>query len=291
VPHQQIIPIWGGLNNANSTSSTGLSDPVTGQQYNTGGLQSGDYFDLTEKEANQLSVTATGVCHQGRYRYVLVDSGATASNVKTGTVGFLRAGTTVASAVTINAGSGMTTGTYSVAANVGSGGGVGAVIQVIVASGAVVGNPTVLQGGTGYVSAPSFSTGLVALGGSGVSITAQLNSTPNVVTSTDIALSAASTAAAVGPIRPVVFLNAITPGNYGFVQELGTATVLAGSTNSQTAGQFAIVTSSSGNGTMAASATTFTIYTIGQVLDPLTSPLANTPFKISMGVSAISAQD
>ena len=53
MPLQPIIPIWGGLNTANSPSSTGLVDPVTNQQYNTGGLQVGDYFDLTEREANQ----------------------------------------------------------------------------------------------------------------------------------------------------------------------------------------------------------------------------------------------
>jgi hypothetical protein len=31
-------------------------------------------------------------------------------------------------------------------------------------------------------------------------------------------------------VRPVVFLNSITPGNWGFVQELGTATVLGQAT-------------------------------------------------------------
>ncbi len=289
MPQQQIIPIWGGLNAANSASSTGLVDPVTNQQYNTGGLEVGDYFDLREKEANQLSVTATGTCHAGRYRYVLVDSGATASNVKTGTVGFLRSGTFVTSAVTTAAGTGMTTGVYSVAATLGRGGGVGAVLQIVVSGGSISGNPTVTSAGYGYVSLPSFS--LTALGGSGGTVVAQLNPIPNIVTSLDQALSSNAAAAANGPVRPVVFLNSITPGNYGFIQELGTATVLAGSTFSQTAGQWAAVVSSSGSGTMTTSATTLTIYCIGQVLDPLTSPPANTPFKIQLGIGAPVVQD
>jgi hypothetical protein len=41
----------------------------------------------------------------------------------------------------------------------------------------------------------------------------------NMVTSYDQAIGVAG-------LRPVVFLNSITPGNYCFVQELGVATVL-----------------------------------------------------------------
>jgi hypothetical protein len=98
-----------------------------------------------------------------------------------------------------------------------------------------------------------------------------LNSTPNIVTSADVATNA---------VRPVVFLNSITPGNYGFIQELGTATVLATASQTQAANQFAIVKSSSADGTMTASSATFGPYAIGSVLDPITTPLANTPFKI-----------
>ena len=222
---------------------------------------------------------------------MLVDSGATAAYVKTGTVGYMRSGSTVASAVTVNAGSGLTNGSYQVAATVGSGGGSGAILGINVAGGVIVGNPSVVNAGFGYVSAPTFV--LTALGGTGAVVLAQLNVSPNVVTSADVALNGTSAQAADGPVRPVVFLNSITPGNYGFIQELGTATVLAGATNVQTQGQFAIPVSGGGsNGTMAASATTLTIYTIGQVIDPLTtSPLANTPFKIQLGYAAGVVQD
>jgi hypothetical protein len=226
--YQPIIPIWGGLNNANSTSSTGLSDPVTGQQYNTGGLEVGDYFDLTEKQANDLSVSATGTCHAGRYRYVQVDSGATLSNVKTGTIGYLRAGGgigRVKSVVITNAGTGATAGTYNISANVGSGGGAGATIQVVVGSGGTITSAIVTNGGAGYNSVPTFS--LTATSTSAGAVAAQLDTSANVVTSYDQAVTVTPLTGV--PVRPVVFLNAsggTTAGNYTFIQELGVATVL-----------------------------------------------------------------
>ncbi len=290
MPYQAALPTWLALNNMNSVSPSGQTDNQTGFPYEGGGLNPGDYFDITNEEAANASYTTNGLLFSGRYRYVLVDSGATAADVKTGTVGYMRAGSTVVSAVTVNAGSGLTTGSYQVAATVGSGGGSGAILAINVAGGVIVGNPSVVYAGFGYVSPPTFS--LTALGGSGAVVAAQLNVSPNVVTSADVALSSSATAAADGPVRPVVFLNSITPGNYGFIQELGTATVLATATDTQTQGQFAIVDSTNKNGRMQASATTLTIYTIGQVIDPLTtSPLADTPFKIQLGFTAGVVQD
>lgn len=291
MPYQAALPTWLAINNMNSVSPSGQTDNQTGFPYEGGGLNPGVYFDITNDEAASASDTTNGLLFSGRYRYVLVDSGATAAYVRTGTVGYMRSGSTVASAVTVNAGSGLTNGSYQVAATVGSGGGSGAILGINVAGGVIVGNPSVVNAGFGYVSAPTFV--LTALGGTGAVVLAQLNVSPNVVTSADVALNGTSAQAADGPVRPVVFLNSITPGNYGFIQELGTATVLAGATNVQTQGQFAIPVSGGGsNGTMAASATTLTIYTIGQVIDPLTtSPLANTPFKIQLGYAAGVVQD
>ncbi len=144
MPYQPILPTWVALNGANDTSPSGLSDPRTGIQYFAGGLNLGDYFDLTEAEAQGLDYTPSGgpqvALHAGRYRRVQVDSGATASNVKTGTIGLMVAG---------------------------------------------------------------------------------LQPNLNVVTSYDKGIVGA---------HPVIFLNAITPGNYGFVQELGIASVLCGAT-------------------------------------------------------------
>ena len=256
MPNQPILPIWGGLNTANSPSATGLVDPVTGQQYNTGGLEVGDYFDLTEKQANSLSNTVTGLCHWGRYRYVLVDSGATVADVTTGTVGYMRAGSFVQNVVITNAGTGQTTGVYTIAATLGSGGGSGASIQVVVGSGGTITSATVLNGGFGYISIPTFS--LTAIGGSAGVVAAQLNASPNTVTSADKP----------SPIggRAVVFLNAITPGNYGFVQESGLATVLA--SGAIINGNYVNATS---NGTVQTGTTTYALATIGIAQDTGTS--------------------
>jgi len=143
MPFQPIVPTWLALNAADDTSPSYFTDLRTGQPVLAGGLNLGDYFDLTNAEALQLSYTTNGTLYSGRYRRVKVDSGATAANVKTGTIGLLA----------------------SIAA-----------------------------------------TGLVP--------------SMNVVTSYDQAQGGADS------LRPVVFLNSITPGNYGFVQELGVATVL-----------------------------------------------------------------
>ena len=94
MPFQPILPIWLGLNAANDASASGLTDPRTGLQYNAAGLTLGDYVDLTDAEAKQNSlVSATlPLLRSGRYRRVLVDSGATAANVKTGSIGLMVAG-------------------------------------------------------------------------------------------------------------------------------------------------------------------------------------------------------
>lgn len=285
MPKIQAFPTWLAINNANFTSPTGVTDLATGQPIGAGGLNAGDYGDLTNEEAANASYTTNGLLFEGRYRLVQVDSGATATNVKTGTVGYLRAGLSVKTAVILTAGSGMTAGTYTIAAANGSGGGNGAIIQVIVAAnGTVTTQPVVLAGGNNYTSVPTFTMPASA-GGTGATFVAQLNSTPNIVISAD-----QQAVSGVGPVRPVVFLNSITPGNWGFIQELGTATVLDGATFIQTAGQFATV--ATGGSTMTTSSASVTIYTIGQVIDALlTSPPANTPFKILMGITATTVQD
>lgn len=279
MPQQQALPTWVTLNSMNSGSPSGMADPITNFPYEAGGLNVGDYFDLTDDEALSASNTTTGTLFSGRYRYVQVDSGATAANVKTGTVGYIRSGSTVKTVVVTNAGTGQTAGTYQISATFGNGG-TGAIIQVIVGSGGTITSASVVNGGLGYTAAPPFS--LTALGGSGGAVVAQLNTSPNLVTSADIATNA---------VRPVVFLNSITPGNYGFIQELGTATVIVTASQTQAINQFAIVKSSSPDGTMTASSATLTPFAIGQVIDALTTPPAGTGFKIQLGYAAGVVQD
>lgn len=145
MPLNPTFAALSALNNTNSPSPSGVQDGRTGLPIYIGGQVLGEYADLTETEANQLSSSLGATLHAGRYRLVQVDSGATAANVRLGTVGMMA---------------------------------------------------TLAQGF-------------------------------NVVTSADKAL-------ALG-LRPVVFLNAIAPGNYGFVQELGDASVLAGAALSKAA--------------------------------------------------------
>jgi hypothetical protein len=92
MPLQPILPTWLAINACNYTSASGLTDLRTGQPYNAGGLNAGDYFDITEGEANRASYTTNGTLHAGRYRRVQADSGATASNIKVGTIGYMVAG-------------------------------------------------------------------------------------------------------------------------------------------------------------------------------------------------------
>ena len=138
MPKQQALPTWLALNSCDDKSPSGFADLRTGAAIYAGGLNLGDYFDLTEAEANQLSYTTNGILHAGRYRRVQVDSSATAAYVKTGAIGLMLAG----------------------------------------------GQPNL-----------------------------------NLVTDWDHGIQGA---------HQVVFLNSITPGNYGFVQELGIGNVLCG---------------------------------------------------------------
>lgn len=220
MPFQPIIPTWLAWNNANFTSPTGLTDIRTGQPFPAGGLGLGDFFDATEKEANACSALSVGLLHSGRYRLVQVDAGATAADVRTGTVGYVRAGSFVQGVVISAPGTGATPGTYNIPATAGSGGGSGAVVTVVVAADGTLASASVLQGGFNFTSVPAFA--LTVTGTTGGTVTAQLNTTPNSVTSYDQATAMGTL------VRPVVFLNSITPGNYGFIQELGVATLLAG---------------------------------------------------------------
>jgi|SRR5208282_3487538 len=203
MPWNQSVTTYFALNAANDTSPSGLTDIITGQPIYIPDLDLGVYFDLTTAEAAQLSQTSVRTLNSGRYRRIKVDSGATAANVKTGTIG-------------------------------------------IMPSLAVVGNTT-----------PEC----------------------NVVTSYDQGIGNATT------VRPVVFLNAITPGNYGFVQELGIATVLGktGLTNATPKIGDVIISSTSGlvdDPTQTTQPTYAQMYAILGVAIDL--PLSNALFRIML---------
>lgn len=89
MPLLQSLTTYFAINASNDTSPSGLTDAVTGQPIYIPDLDTGVYFDLTTSEAKSLSDTLIGTLYQGRYRRVKVDSGATAANVKTGTIGLM----------------------------------------------------------------------------------------------------------------------------------------------------------------------------------------------------------
>lgn len=174
MPQQQALPAWVVLNAANDTSASGMTDQYTGYPYNAGGLNLGDYFDLTSQEAFRNCKPSVATLYCGRYRRIQVDSGATAANVKTGTIGLL-------------------------------------------------------------ASQAAASIDIGNIGGA-------LPVSMNIVTSFDKGIGSSTT------VRPVVFLNSITPGNFGWVQELGVASVLGKATLTDTTPLAGDVVISSTNG-------------------------------------------
>ena len=142
------------INACNDTTFSGVADRTLGNADLYGDQQAGLYYDFNSNaEALAASQTSVGTLYAGRYRRVQVDSGATAANVKTGTIGIM----------------------------------------------------------------PSLAAQIV----DGFTTASALAPSVNVVTSYDQAIGNS-----VGGVRQVVFLNSITPGNWGYVQELGIATVL-----------------------------------------------------------------
>ncbi|HTF62316.1 MAG TPA: hypothetical protein VK638_06340 [Edaphobacter sp.] len=219
------------LNAANDISPSGFYNARTYQQTNAGGLVLGDYIDLDDAEAANQSATNIGLLFQGRYRRVKIADNATALNVAKGKAAYVIPGTSLVQVVVLTAGTGQNPGFYQVVGT--GGGGTGAIIGVVVgAAGTVTTAPIVVAGGEGYTSAPTFT---LVSGGTPATFQPQMKLNSYVVTTRDVA--------GVNLSQPRgVFLNTITPGNYGWIQENGIATVLqTGTVGSATAG--AVVTS------------------------------------------------
>lgn len=256
------------LNTANDTSPSGFANVRTGYQVNAGGLVLGDYIDLDSFEAAGLSLPTLGTLYEGRYRRIQVDANATAANVKQGTAAYVVPGYTLLAALVLTAGTGQTPGTYQVAAT--GGGGTGAIIQVVVsAAGTVVQQPTVISKGQNYTTLPTFT---LVTGGTPATVQAQMVTNTYIVTSADKSGVNASQGRG-------VFLNAITPGNYGWIQENGIATILQAATvTSATVG--AIVTPvAGGNGTSQATVATAAplVTAFGTAID---APFANGLYRV-----------
>jgi energy-converting hydrogenase Eha subunit C len=254
-------------------SESGLLDARLGTQQMGGGMVLGGYFDLAPADMANFP----GL-YPGRYRLVKIDSGATATYIKQGRACGLSIGRSVKDVAITSAGSGQTAGTYTVAGSSGT-----ATIQVVVGSAGTVISATVLNGGSGYGSVPTFT---LVTGGSVGTVAARMSVDVNVVTSYDQALS-------LYDIRGI-FLNYATPVGttmaaallagqaYVFIQEQGVATVLCSGTATSTALGALVGTDTSGkDGTMvtAVGSTGTSGSSIGYAIDP---PAASSLFRVEL---------
>lgn len=213
------------LNNSNDTSPSGFSNTYTGYQTNAGGLVLGDMFDCDNQFAYSQSYFSqltnsfpNGILFQGRYRRVQVAAGATAADVGRGKACYVTPGVSLFGALVLTQGSGQTVGTYTVAGS--GGGGTGAIIQISVLTATTVSTPIVVAAGSGYTSAPTFT---IPSGGTPATVQAQMSYEPYIV-------SPFSTSGVITSEPRGLFLNSITPGNYGWIQENGIASFLVDST-------------------------------------------------------------
>ena len=242
------------------TSKTGQTDLRTGLPELGGGFNAGDFFDLTEAEANAWSQQYAGqaqyILHAGRYRIVYVQPASTASTCVFGYPCGIGVGQSVQQAMIANAGTGATAGTYTVQSST-SGGTTKATLQYVVGASGTIISATITNPGAGFTSTPTFS--LTASGTSGGSIVSQMAVSGNIVGSFDTTASVS-----LYNVRGV-FLNTtaltsaqVTAGAYVLIQETGIApvyvttatnTALPLSVNAATAGA---VTTATATGTLAA---------------------------------------
>lgn len=240
------------------TSKTGLTDLRTGLPELGGGLNLGDFCDLTEAEANAWSAQYAGQgpqLHAGRYRFVQVQGASTAATCKQGYPCGIGLPTTVQQAIITVAGTGATDGTYTVSSSA-SGGTAKSTLQYVVSGGIII-SAQVLTPGAGFTSVPTWS--LTASSTSGGIIIAQMNVSENVVGSFDTTASISLYSVRGVFINPTALTTAqVTAGAYVLIQEQGIAnvyvttatnTALPLSVNTATAGA---VTTTTASGTFAA---------------------------------------
>jgi hypothetical protein len=209
------------------TSSTGLTDPITGLPELGGTLHEGDYVDLSDNEAGQWSQRFGPKLYQGRYRFVRLSPAATAANIAFGKPCGWGIGNSVED-VGFVPGTGYTPGSYILTATGGTNPISQAVVQVVVgATGSIIGAQVLNGGQYAYGSAaPTFS--LTPLGaGTGGSVLAKMYQSANLVSSVD----ASSVGGATGLNPRGIFLSSptasqIAAGCWVVIQELGIAPVL-----------------------------------------------------------------
>jgi hypothetical protein len=250
VPYLGLTAVYG--------SATGLLDPRTLQPEAGGGLNEGDYFDLSAADLINYPGLFTG-----RYRFVRIATAATAANIKQGTPAAIATPTTVGTVALVTAGSGQTPGTYTVNSST-SGGTSVAVAQVVIGAAGTITSVKLLQPGAGFTSTPTFT---VAAGGTPGTLNAQMAISENVVTSFD------GSALSLNNAPRGVFLGSVTAaqiaaGAYVFIQEQGIATVLVTTATATSVGSIAAaLTAGAVTTTTGAAGATYVTAQLGNTLD------------------------
>ena len=257
-------------------TNTGLQDPITGASQKGGNFNLGDYCDLTEKDAQvwNSQYSPTLPLHEGRYRIVKVNANAVAGYTGFGRPAAWAQGNSVQQVSLSAPGFNYVPGTYTITSTA-SGGTTKATAQVVVGAGGGIISATLLNGGFGFTSVPTF--GLTELtGGTGGSVLAQMLESSNIVQGYD------SSAIALAQPRGVFLASAtptqITAGAYMIIQELGIAPVLVVTATSPTVGAYAAATVG-GIVTTTAPATAFPVGYMGTTLD---LAAANTLIRVAL---------
>jgi hypothetical protein len=246
-------------------SKTGLVDPITGAPERGGNFASGNYADISEKDATVWNQTYNPPVplQTGRYRIVQLNPTSIAGYTGFGKPVAWASGTTVQQVVIQTTGFNYTPGTYTVSSTT-SGGTAKATAQVVIgASGGII-SAILLFGGSGFTSTPTF--GLTELtGGTGAGLLAQMSVSSNIVQTYD------SSALAVAQPRGIQLATAtaaqITAGAYVIIQEAGIAQVLVTvATNNTTSGNYAAATVGA-TVTVTSPATAFPVGFLGTTLD------------------------
>jgi hypothetical protein len=259
---------------------SGLQDPITGAPERGGNFTLGNYCDLSEKDAQvwNSQYNPPIPLHQGRYRIVQINSTAVAGYTGFGRPVAWALGQTVQQVSISAAGFNYTPGTYTVTSTA-SGGTAKATAQVVIggANNGIIA-ATLLFGGAGFTSVPTF--GLTELtGGTGASLLAQNLETANLVQGYD------SSAIALAQPRGV-FLSAataaqVTAGAYVIIQECGIAPVLVNVATATASGAYAAATIG-GVVTTTTPATAFPVGYLGTTLD---LAAANTLIRVSLDLA------
>lgn len=254
------------------TSPSGAASPITGIPYPGGVLAEGNYVDVTAADIADYQVLYGNKLYPGRYRFVRVSPNATTGNIAYGKPCGWGLGTSIANAIVAAAGSGYTiaaTGAANGTVNITSSaaGGTAATASLVLVGG-VITSVQVTYPGANMTSVPTFSLSELT-GGTGGSVLAEQNNSPNFVSSID--------ASSVGLTPRGIWLTPITAAQItGFawvwIQEAGIAPLLPTTASSVAAGSIAYVS---------ATAAAVTVVATGSVTAPQLATEIGTTMDIS----------